>query len=178
MAHISTIGASIFSDLWYNKTASTSLPADEAAWETLFATAGDISEVGDIREFPSVGTPANIVNVPVYGQSTSSQVQGQADAPQLDFTINLRTSTAYGTDGVGTLVQNGSLYEFRFSLVNASNGAADGVFVDSGDTVVEHSSWYFRAQVAALLVNPSLTDASTAVLTLAIDGDFAGPFTV
>ena len=45
-------------------------------------------EVTNLREFPSVGTPANIVNVPQYGQSISSQISGQADAPTLEFTLN------------------------------------------------------------------------------------------
>lgn len=177
MPHISAIGASVYSSLWLTTAPSTAVPANEAAWETLFATAGNIRAVGDIREFPSIGTPANIVNVPVYGQSNSSQIQGQADSPQLDFSVNLRTATVYGTDGIGLKVNDGNLYHFRFAMVNADAHPEDGVFPSSG-TIPEHTSFYFRASVAALLVNPALTDASTGTLTLAIDGSFSGPFTV
>src|SRR5210317_2038774 len=90
MAHISSLGAGIYSYL--DIYSGTSTPAGETAadYADLFVTANaaDIDRMPSVREFPSIGTPANIVNVPVYGQATSSQVQGQADAPSLEVTVN------------------------------------------------------------------------------------------
>src|SRR6056300_1083207 len=93
MAHISTLGSGIYTYLdMYTGTLGTYATAAAFAAEFVGAVAGtadaDHVRMPSVREFPSVGTPANIVNVPVYGQATSSQVQGQADAPSLDVTVN------------------------------------------------------------------------------------------
>lgn len=90
MAHISSLGAGIYSYLDIYSGATTPATENAAGYAALFATANaaDIDRMPSVREFPSIGTPANIVNVPVYGQATSSQVQGQSDAPTLEITVN------------------------------------------------------------------------------------------
>ena len=94
MAHISSIGAGMYSDLSIGfaavtlTTADTVLPTAPGAitgWATdLFAieqaitvnapgvptdiVATEFVRIANVREFPAIGTPPNIVNVPTYGQ--------------------------------------------------------------------------------------------------------------
>src|SRR6056300_1835266 len=121
MAHISTLGAGIYT---YLDMFTGTIPADtDTAAECAALFVGTVPGTADadqvrmpsVREFPSVGTPANIVNVPVYGQATSSQVQGQADAPSLEVTVNYVPDdmTAFH-DLIGQ-----ELY-FRFLMTNES----------------------------------------------------------
>jgi len=85
MAHITSIGAGIFSAMAVNTTEITDLTTVDTLAELVakFATSNSFTEIKNVREFPQIGTPANIVNVPVYGQKTSSQIQGQSDSPNL-----------------------------------------------------------------------------------------------
>jgi len=94
MAHISSLGAGIFTylDIFKGTIPANTDTVAECAALFVGGTPGtadaDHVRMPSVREFPSIGTPANIVNVPVYGQKTSSQVQGQADAPTLEVTVN------------------------------------------------------------------------------------------
>lgn len=182
MAHITSIGAGIYSALAVNTTAITDLSTVDTLAELVakFSTANNFKEIKNVREFPQIGTPANIVNVPVYGQKTSSQIQGQADAPTLEMTINYVPSewdpTVVG--GLGSLVGDGNVYAFQFSLLNAKPA---GLITTAGLTglgSVANSSFYFVGKIEALLVSPQLTDANQATLTLSILGSFYGPATV
>jgi len=180
MAHITSIGAGIFSALAVNTTAITDLTTVDTSAELVakFSTAADFEVVSNVREFPQIGTPANIVNVPVYGQKTSSQIQGQADAPTLELTINYVPSEwATGTD-LGDLVGDGNVYAFQFSLLNAKPAGYTTTAGVAGLGSVANSNFYFVGKVEALLVSPQLTDANQATLTLSVLGDFFGPTTV
>ena len=177
MAHITSIGAGIYSALAVNTTPITDVTsADTAAeLEALFASAGAFSEIKNVREFPQIGTPANIVNVPVYGQKTSSQIQGQADAPTLEMTINYVPSEWASGSTLGDLVGDSSVYAFQFSLLNTK---PDALTADAaGLGAVANSNFYFLGKVEALLVSPQLTDANQATLTLSLIGEFVGPTT-
>jgi hypothetical protein len=74
MAHISNLGAGIFTFLdIFTGTITTKSTASECAAYFVGGTPGTADathkRLPSVREFPSVGTPANIVNVPVFGQS-------------------------------------------------------------------------------------------------------------
>src|SRR6056300_1684290 len=90
MTHIASLVSGIFSYLDIYDGTTNPATENAAGYADLFVTgnSADIDRMPSVREFPSIGTPANIVNVPVYGQKTSSQVQGQADAPSLEITVN------------------------------------------------------------------------------------------
>src|SRR6056300_1258169 len=116
MPNISAIGAGIYTSLAYidlpvvvgtgDGTTNTGKGDTAAAKASYFETRetsptplteGEFVEwntdanaraFGKIREFPNLGIPANVVNVPQYGQATSSQITGQSDPPSLDFTFN------------------------------------------------------------------------------------------
>jgi hypothetical protein len=180
MAHITSIGAGIYSALAVNTTAITSTTAVDTLAElvALFADDTAFKEVKNVREFPQIGTPANIVNVPVYGSKTSQQIQGQSDAPNLEVTINYIPSewdpTVVG--GLGAKVGDGKQYAFQFSLLNSKPASLETTSTGLGATA--NSNFYFVGKLEALLVSPQLTDANQATLTLSIQSEFFGPATV
>ena len=195
MAHIASIGAGMFSDMAVatpatDLTQSTLSALDTAAeFQALFATeiqtnggtkaAGSFVRMKNVREFPSMGTPPNIVNVPVYGSKTSQQIQGQSDAPSIELTVNyVPADWASGTI-LGNMVGDGKQYVFRFALLNAqplSYASVSGTPA-SGIGSVQNSQYYWVGKVEALQVNPQLTDANTATITISIQSQFFGAYT-
>ena len=199
MAHISSIGAGMYSDLAIATPATELSSAALAALDTsaefqaLFATqidsiggtraAGAFVRVKDVREFPAMGTPPNVVNVPVYGSATSQQIQGQADAPSMEITINFVASEwAHETGNIlGNMVGDGIQRVFRFTLLNSEpTGSGNTKYASSvsGIGTVQNSQYYWIGKVEALQVTPNLTDANTATVTLTIQSDFFGAYTV
>lgn len=172
MAHISSLGAGIYSYLDIYDGTSTPASENAAGYAALFVTANsaDIQRMPSVREFPSIGTPANIVNVPVYGQATSSQVQGQADAPSLEITVNYVPEDMLA---IHNLI--GQEVYFRFFMSSEACTLATSL----GATIAQpNTSFYFKGKVEAILVNPQLTDTTTATVTLSSQSDFFGPATV
>jgi len=172
MAHITSLGAGIYT---YLDIFSGTIPVDTdlaTEYVALFATANvaDIDRIPSIREFPSVGTPANIVNVPVFGQATSSQVQGQADAPSLEITVNYVPEDMQVIDAL-----KGTVVAFRVLMSPVTLSLADSL---AATIATENTEFYFQGKVEAILVNPQLTDATTATITLSAQTDFIGPATV
>lgn len=201
MAHITSIGAGMFTDLSVahptnNITAATieTLKAGAASgWNGVFAS--EIAAVGgvratntfvrfpSIREFPGVGTPPNIVNVPIFGSKITAQIQGQADAPSLELTLNYVGDVWAKETGahLGLMVGDGISRVFRLALLNTEPTGTGGTKYAStaaGLGTVPNSIWYFIAKIEALLVTPQLTDANQATLTLTAQSDFYGAFTV
>ena len=188
MAHISSIGAGMYSDLSVSKDA-TLLEAVkvailggtglEDAFKNCFSasefTAADAIRIRNVREFPSMGTPPNIVNVPVYGQATSQQIQGQSDAPSMELTLNyIATDWAAGTS-LGDMVGDGKQYVLRFALLNNEPPGFSSAAAGLGQ--VENSQYFWIGKLEALLVNPQLTDANTATLTISMQSDMYGAYT-
>ena len=164
MALITNIGAGIYTSLEYKADTSYTLPTDDATHQTFItAVSGDFdgsTAVSNIREFPSFGKPANIVNVPVYGQTVSSQISGQSDAPTLEFTLNYVPSVHSALQG---LVGDGLTYVFQIDVKNAATG--------------ENAAFYAKGSIASFEISPNLTDSNQATLTLTTVGDYVGPFT-
>ena len=192
MAHIGSIGAAMFSDLSICKDATavsavlskmntgTAVYADLAAgFAAADYTAGIAVRVKNVREFPAMGTPPNVVNVPVYGQKSSQQIQGQSDAPSMEITLNyIPADWADGT-ALGSLVGDGKQYLFRFALMNSEPNGAEGYASSAtGIGSVENSQYFWVGKVEAIQVNPQLTDATTATLTLTMQSAFYGAYTV
>ncbi|MDH5182268.1 MAG: hypothetical protein OEX12_00125 [Gammaproteobacteria bacterium] len=192
MSHISSIGAGMFSDLAIcrdtTEVAAAIANPSEANFKACFATelangspvtvaAGEFTRIKNIREFPAMGTPPNVVNVPVYGQKTSSQIQGQSDAPSMEIQMNyVGTEWQDAADYLGSLVGDGLQYVFRFALLNAEpeSGFASAV----GELgAVENSQYFWIGKMEAIQVNPQLTDSNTATVTITVQSDFYGAFT-
>ncbi len=193
MSHISSIGAGIFSDLSVAK--ANVPPADFTALDTaaefkaLFATeianvggtpaTGTFVRIKNVREFPSMGTPPNVVNVPVYGSSTSQQIQGQADAPSMEITLNF-VGVDWADDGtaiLGTMVGDGLQHVFRFTLMNAKPAGYASTDGATGVGSVANSQYFWIGKLEALQVSPQLTDANTATITITVQSDFYGAYT-
>lgn len=194
MAHITSIGAGMFSDMAVampstNLSASALAALDTAAeFQALFAdeiqsvggtkAAGTFARIKNVREFPSMGTPPNIVNVPVYGSKTSQQIQGQADAPSIELTVNYVPADWAAGSLLGDAVGDGQQYVFRFALLNAEPVAyASEATPANGIGSVANSQYYWIGKIEALQVNPQLTDANTATVTISIQSEFFGAFT-
>ena len=199
MAHIASIGAGMYSDLAVATPTSPITPAAIAALDTaaefqaLFAT--EIDSVGgtkgantfvrikNVREFPAMGTPPNVVNVPVYGSATSQQIQGQADAPSMEITLNYVPAewAKEATNILGSMVGDGNQYVFRFTLLNSEptgSGATKFASTSDGIGTVQNSQYYWIGKLEALQVTPQLTDANTATVTITIQSDFFGAYTI
>ena len=130
-----------------------------------------------MREFPAIGTPANIVNVPVYGQKSSQQVQGQSDSPSMEITINyIGVDWQKAVNYLGYLVGDGNQYAFRFALLNSKPTSYESNSKGLGSS--QNSEFYWVGKIEALIVNPQLTDANTATITLTIQSDMYGAYTV
>ena len=176
MAHIASLSAGIFTylDLFKGTIPANTDTAAECAALFVGTTPGtadaDHVRMPSVREFPSVGTPANIVNVPVYGQNTSSQVQGQSDSPSLEVTVNY---VAEDMTAIHALVGTNAVFRFMMcaSAVSEDEGASSTV-------TPENTEFYFLGKIEAILVNPALTDATTATVTLSSQSDFFGPATI
>jgi hypothetical protein len=198
MAHITSIGAALYSDLSIHLGASAeadvALPATPTVitnWAALFATedaaaagAAKFTRIANVRDFPSIGTPPNIVKVPIYGQKASQQIQGQADAPTLEININYVPSVWASDALLGQLVGDGFQHAFRFTLLNSEPPGYSSVAGStslggdtSNGTATGNSQYFWIGKIEALLVKPSLTDATIATLTLSIQSDFYGAFT-
>lgn len=204
MAHISSIGAGLYSDLSVAMNTDGSAGANKydyaseilkkAAFTTKVESVGGAKatatyvRIKNVREFPSMGTPPNIVNVPVYGQATSQQIQGQADAPSIELTLNYIASDWASGTLLGDAVGDGTQYLFRFTLLNSLPTAAGGSYdsdTGAGGNIggttanpVENSMYFWVGKIEAMQVNPQLTDANTATVTISIQSDFFGAYTV
>ena len=193
MAHNTAISSAMYSSIavaapatHFSKAALDAMDT-QAEFDTHFAT--EIANVGgtralgafvminNIKEFPEMGIPANIVKVPVFGQPMSFQVNGQADAPTLEFTINQveydwDKATAY----LGGLVGTGQQVVLRFASLSAkpaSQAASVG-----GLGTVANSYWYWVGRLDARTIATSLSDANTSKLTLTMQTQFFGAFTI
>jgi hypothetical protein len=155
--------------------------------------------ITDVKEFPAIGTPANITKVPEYGSKTSKQVNGQADLNNMELTVNYvpanwKGGAIHDSDGSGAAlsstggtntnipsVGDGKLYLFRFTLLGEAPASyVNGVSTSGSETglsVKDNSIYYFIGKIEAMEVTPSLTDAVTAKLTIAIQSKISGAWT-
>jgi hypothetical protein len=188
MAHIASIGAGMFSDMSvaFGVSGPTAPPASfsKGAYDAIFAVectdntpaVNEYIRLKNVREFPEIGTPPNIVNVPVFGQSVSQQIQGQADAPSMEITLNyVATQWATGTP-MGDLVGSGKQAVFRFALLNSAPTSYDSTV--SGLGSVENTYWYFNGKIDSLLVTPSLSDSNQATVAITLQSVVNGAFTI
>lgn len=188
MAHISSIGAGMFSDLSVAKPQTSinfaTFNASESNLKDAFGEAipadgvlgaGTFVRIENVREFPAMGTPPNVVNVPVYGAATSQQIQGQADAPSMEITLNMIGSDWAKETELGKMVGDGNQYLFRFALLNSRPvGYAS---TTTGLGTVQNSQYFWIGKLEAMQVTPQLTDANTATITITIQSEFYGAFT-
>jgi len=219
------------------------------------------AKIKNVREFPAVGTPANIVNVPVFGQKIGQSIGGQADAPTLELTINyigsdwdavpstntqiavitslvataaqtlpatnsailvgmyvsgvgvvvgttvlaisgtsltlsaapsagsnitLSFSSLYAEDTLGNMVGDGITRVWRFTLMNSDVTSAAPIApalakydsLAGGLGTTGNAQYYFKGRMESLLVTPSLTDATTAKISISLQSPFYGAYSI
>lgn len=205
--------ASITTQLNWGGLFQTSLSTATASAVVSGTTVSDAKSyvrLTHVKEFPAMGTPANIVNVPIYGRKNSLQIQGQADSPTMEITVNYVPSMWQGGELKGGLdtapiatsikIGDGKVYLMRFSLLNkepkgynatlrsATSSTANAIDEESigeavtnstsGTAEVQNSSFYFLGKIETIEVTPSLSDATTAKITIAMQSDLVGAFTV
>jgi hypothetical protein len=187
MAHISSIGAGMFSDLAvvtaeYTGGGGTNSSDFFALFDN--SPASEYARIKNVREFPAMGTPPNIVNVPTYGQATSQQVQGQSDAPSMEITVNYVAADWASGTVLGNLVGDGKQHVFRFALLNSKpTGTDPSDLVNYASSLgglgtVQNSQYFWVGKIEAMQVTPQLTDANTATITISVQSAFYGAFTV
>jgi len=191
MAQITSIGAGLFTDISI-AAPSTDLSASALAaldtateFQALFGEeitsaggtkgAATFVRITNVREFPSIGTPPNIVNVPVYGSKTSQQIQGQSDAPTIELTLNYVPSEWAADTILGDMVGDGIQRVLRFTILNAEPDSYETGAAGIGS--VQNSQFYWVGKVEALLVSPSLTDSNTSTVTISVQSAFFGAYT-
>ena len=160
MAHLSSIGAAIFTDLAVAYAANTggvatatAYPTDSTGLQALFVTATSNNKyfrLNNVREFPPIGAQPNIVNVPVFGQKQSQTVGAQSDAPTLEVTINyvaadwvkgaVASTWTTGDPAIkgselANMVGDGVKRVWRLALLNAAPTAVSTASLNAYDSV-------------------------------------------
>jgi len=194
MTHIASLGAAIYTDLSVglgtvasNASGASSLVASPDTftnWQTAFGTEGTSSNnflrIPNVRTFPSIGTPANIVNVSEYQVRQTKTIQGQADAPSLEVEVNYIPSLYIkGASGsvLGNLVSDGLTHLFRFTLLQSLPTDYSSTSGSTHLGSVGNTQYFWLGKIEALLVKPDLKDTLVATLTLSIQSEFYGAFT-
>jgi len=197
MSHINSLGVALYTDLSFTLGAgAAAVPAagsyNQAGFDALFAledatapyaaVSNSFVRIQNVRDFPSMGTPPNIVKVPVFGAKQSQQIQGQSDAPSMEVTLNY-VPDDWSSTNLGLYVNDGVTRAFRFALLNTActTWKSTGTTANIGGTLalpILNSLYYFTGRIEALSIKPSLTDATTATLTLSMQSDFYGAYTV
>jgi hypothetical protein len=151
----------------------------EAEAKECFNAANKFVEIPNIREFPSFGTPPNIVNVPIFGQPISGQVQAQSDAPNLTLTVNYTPDQWGPATPLGLMVGDGKPYVFQLSLCSAKPPSLIAAPGATGLGNVGNASWYFAGRIDSIQINTSVSDAVTAEIAMSMPtGRFFGPYTL
>jgi hypothetical protein len=195
MSHINSLGVALYTDLAFTLgSGAAAVPAtyDQSGFDALFnledaakpfgAVSNSFVRIQNVRDFPSMGTPPNIVKVPVYGAKQSQQIQGQSDAPSMEITLNYIPDD-WSSVNLGLYVNDSITRAFRVVLLNSlcTTWKSTGTTANIGGSVaapIQNSVYYFTGRIEALLIKPSLSDATTATLTLSMQSDFYGAYTV
>jgi hypothetical protein len=99
----------------------------------------------------------------------------------LELTLNFVPADWASGTILGDMVGDGKLHVFRFTILNAEPTAADATKYAStvgGIGSVQNSHYYWIGKVEAMAVQPQLSDANTATLTLSLQSKLYGAYTV
>ena len=149
-------------------------------WGYQFVGANKRIDMGNIRDMPSFGTPANIIKVPVYGRDQTLSVGAQPDAPDLEFTINY-VGSEWDADGtaasINSIKADGITRPMMVSLLSSQADSSRIGQDGSGVAEVPNGVIFFGGRVESALFNPMRDDAATVTVALSVQTDFFGPFT-
>lgn len=138
----------------------------------------------NVRDLPAVGTPANVVKVPSYGQRSTSSVGAQPDAADLEVVVNytpiqwLDTGEPFSGEYtvIGAMVGDGVSRLFQLAMTTSLPPFQDAR--PEGLGAVPNALFYFVGRIESVVVQPALDDAATATISISLQSDFIGPLTV
>ena len=158
----------------------------EAGLKALFTgitSTGEYVTIEHVRDLPAIGTPPSLVNVPEYGLAQSLKVGVQADAPDLELTLNFvatqwkKAGATFATTGtLGDLKDEGTPVVFQLVLAGAKPASYNCTAAGLG--TVPNILFYWVGRIEAYSVQAARDDAATATVSLSLLSDFYGPFTI
>jgi hypothetical protein len=181
MAHISQISNTFRADL-----SVCSNPALVAAVKLVMAQNGSIQtsfmscfsddflRIQNIGEFPNVGNESAIINVPVFGQAITAQIQGQGDKSPLAIQINYVAEDWKPGTPRGALIDNYNDAVFRLALCNSI--PASYASTSDGLGSIENSQYFWIGRLKTLEVFAKVSGATSATLTMVRNSNFYGAY--
>jgi len=186
MAHISAITA-VYHSVMAVSRAAVPATLNAANLQGCFTglTTNTLVTFDNVRDFPTIGSAANIVKVPVYGSNRTVSIGAQGDAP--DYTVKINyvplnwvpaQSGVFTTAGstLGDAVADNISHPFMFAAM--SNKPTAYTTVAGGLGTVANSQWFFVGRIESLVVNPARDDALTADIQISVQSDLYGPTTI
>ena len=176
-----SIGHSVFAKILISKTTDgiRDLNSDSTTvdFRSYFLDPDNIIEMNSIRDMPQFGVPANIVKVNEFGIAVSKSIQVQADAPDLEFTLNLvpQDFDSATTSGIGSIVGDNTT---RLICVNGLSSELNNSTLRNAVGSVDNWQMFFLGRVESRLVSPMRDDATQVTLAMSSQSDFWGLRTV
>jgi len=101
----------------------------------------------------------------------------------MEITMNFVASDWSKDAGVllGNAVGDGNQYVFRFTLMNSQStgtGATKYASTAGGLGTVQNSQYYWVGKIEALLVKPNLTDSNVGTITITVQSQVYGAYTI
>ena len=186
MAFPNNVSAAIYSRFIMSTTELSATQVDgldnKVAWAKEFSGAStNRVDLGNIRDMPSFGTPANIIKVPEFGRDQTLSIGAQPDAPDLEFTINFVGSDwdeEASATVVGDYVSDGRTRPMMISMLSSeSSSNRIGMNDGTGISGALNATIFFAGRIESALFNPMRDDASTVTVALSVQSNFFGPVT-
>ena len=180
MAFPNNVSAAIYSRFVMSATELSATQVDaldsKLDWAVNFTGSNTLVDLGNIRDMPSFGTPANIIKVPEFGRDQTLSIGAQPDAPDLEFTINFVGSDwdeEASATVVGDYVSDGRTRPMMISML--SSEASSSALRHVGGAL--NATIFFAGRIESALFNPMRDDASTVTVALSVQSNFFGPVT-
>ena len=184
MAFPNNVSAAIYSRFVMSTNELTAAQVDaldtKTKWSYEFAGSDNRVDLGNIRDMPSFGTPANIIKVPEFGRDQTLSIGAQPDAPDLEFTINFVGSDwdeEASATVVGDYVSDGRTRPMMISMLSSEASGSNIGESGTGIGGALNATIFFAGRIESALFNPMRDDASTVTVALSVQSNFFGPVT-
>ena len=182
MAFPNNVSAAIYSRFVMSTNELTAAQVDaldtKAEWSYEFGGSDNRVDLGNIRDMPSFGTPANIIKVPEFGRDQTLSIGAQPDAPDLEFTINFVGSDwdeEASATVVGDYVSDGRTRPMMISMLSSEASGSNIGESGTGIGGALNATIFFAGRIESALFNPMRDDASTVTVALSVQSNFFGP---
>lgn len=186
MAHPTDIQATHHTALMVSRQALAVGSATSNALAGIFSgtpVTGVYELIEHVRDFPAVGAPANLINVPEYGRDTTLSISAQSDSQAFELTLNfapnqwLPTGNTWATTGsLEDLRKEGAVVWFQLAMMGQKPASYDCKAAGLG--TVPNSLLYFQGRIASMEWQPARDDAATATVSISRVSDYFGLYTM